>query len=31
MLDMQMQMMYESKGTVANDLFVDYVQTVQQR
>ena len=28
---MQMKMMYESKGTVANDLFVDYVQTVQQR
>jgi len=28
---MQMKLMYESKGTVANDLFVDYVQTVQQR
>jgi hypothetical protein len=28
---MQMKLMYESKGTVTNDLFVDYVQTVQQR
>ena len=28
---MQMKLMYESKGTVANDFFVDYVQTVQQR
>ena len=28
---MEMKMMTESKGTVANDLFVDYVQTVQQR
>ena len=23
--------MYESKGIVANDLYTDYVQTVQQR
>ena len=28
---MHMKLMYESKGTVTNDLFVDYVQTVQQR
>ena len=28
---MEMKMMTESKGTVANDLFVDYVQTIQQR
>jgi len=28
---MEMKMMTESKGTVANDLYVDYVQTVQQR
>jgi len=28
---MEMKMMYESKGTVTNDLYVDYVQTVQQR
>ena len=28
---MELKMMYESKGTVTNDLFVDYVQTVQQR
>ena len=28
---MELKMMTESKGTVANDLYVDYVQTVQQR
>jgi len=28
---MEMKMMYESKGTVTNNLYVDYVQTVQQR
>jgi len=28
---MEMKMMTESKGTVANDLYVDYVQTVQHR
>ena len=28
---MELKMMYESKGTVTNDLYVDYVQTVQQR
>ena len=28
---MEMKMMYESKGVVTNDLYVDYVQTVQQR
>ena len=28
---MEMKMMTESKGTVANDLYVDYVQIVQQR
>jgi len=28
---MEMKMMYESKGIVANDLYTDYVQTVQQR
>ena len=30
-LMMEMKIMSESKGTVANDLYVDYVQTVQQR
>ena len=28
---MEMKIMSESKGTTANDLYVDYVQTVQQR
>ena len=28
---MELKAFSESKGTVANDLFVDYVQTVQQR
>jgi len=28
---MEMKIMYESKGTVTNDLYTDYVQTVQQR
>ena len=28
---MEMKLMTESKGTDANDLYVDYVQTVQQR
>ena len=28
---MEIKAFSESKGTVANDLFVDYVQTVQQR
>ena len=28
---MELKMMTESKGTNANDLYVDYVQTVQQR
>jgi hypothetical protein len=28
---MEMKIMSESKGTVANDLYTDYVQTVQQR
>ena len=28
---MELKMMTESKGTVTNDLYVDYVQTVQQR
>jgi len=28
---MELKMMYESKGTVTNDLYVDYVQTIQQR
>ena len=28
---MELKMMTESKGTVANDLYVDYVETVQQR
>jgi hypothetical protein len=28
---MEMKIMTESKGTSANDLYVDYVQTVQQR
>ena len=28
---MELKMMTESKGTNANDLYVDYVQTIQQR
>jgi hypothetical protein len=28
---MEMKIMSESKGTVTNDLYVDYVQTIQQR
>jgi len=28
---MELKIMYESKGTSANDLYTDYVQTVQQR
>jgi hypothetical protein len=28
---MELKIMSESKGTNANDLFVDYVQTIQQR
>ena len=28
---MELKAFSESKGNVANDLFVDYVQTVQQR
>ena len=30
-LPMELKAFTESKGTVANDLFIDYVQTVQQR
>jgi len=30
-LMMEMKIMSESKGTTANDLYTDYVQTVQQR
>ena len=30
-LPMELKMMTESKGTNANDLYVDYVQTIQQR
>ena len=30
-LPMELKIMTESKGTSANDLYVDYVQTVQQR
>ena len=28
---MEMKIMYESKGILTNDLYTDYVQTVQQR
>jgi len=28
---MELNIHSESKGTVANDLYVDYVQTIQQR
>jgi hypothetical protein len=28
---MEMKLMTESKGTVTNDLYVDYVQSIQQR
>jgi hypothetical protein len=28
---MEIKAFSESKGTVANDLYVDYVQTIQQR
>ena len=28
---MELKIMSESKGTVTNDLYTDYVQTVQQR
>jgi hypothetical protein len=30
-LPMELKAFTESKGTTANDLYVDYVQTIQQR